>query len=104
MVPPEGGTTNEQPTVQVIHPGLHFGSELLTQDTRGACSLWMSRMLSLPSISIELTPRCNQRCIYCYNPWRGAPSPATEEMDTGQVCELIDRVLGPRGHTYSLLL
>jgi radical SAM protein with 4Fe4S-binding SPASM domain len=61
-------------------------------------------MLSLPSISIELTPRCNQRCVYCYNPWRGTPDPPREEMDTAQVCALIDKVLADaelRGVTLS---
>ena len=50
-------------------------------------------MLSLPSVAIELTPRCNQRCVYCYNAWRGAEPEAGQELGTAEVCDLIDRIL-----------
>jgi radical SAM protein with 4Fe4S-binding SPASM domain len=30
----------------------------------------MQKKLLLRSLSIELTPRCNQGCVYCYNAWR----------------------------------
>lgn len=50
-------------------------------------------MLKLRSFALELTPRCNQQCLYCYNPWRNEPARATEELSTEEICGLVDRVL-----------
>ncbi|MBC8874168.1 MAG: radical SAM protein [Planctomycetes bacterium] len=50
-------------------------------------------MLKLRSLALELTPRCNQQCLYCYNPWRSEPARATEEFSTDEICGLVDRVL-----------
>lgn len=51
-------------------------------------------VLSLRSIALELTPRCNQRCLYCYNAWRGqAAAPPATELTTAQVCGLVDKAL-----------
>jgi radical SAM protein with 4Fe4S-binding SPASM domain len=50
-------------------------------------------MLKLRSLAWELTPRCNQRCLYCYNPWRSDSARATEELSTDEICGLVDRVL-----------
>ena len=49
-------------------------------------------MLTLHSIAIELTPRCNQRCVYCYNAWRGQAE-VGDELTGEAICRLIDRVL-----------
>jgi len=49
-------------------------------------------MLDFSSIWVELTPRCNQRCVYCYNAWRGEPEAAVGELTADQVCTLIDKV------------
>ena len=53
----------------------------------GAC------MLTLPSLALELTPRCNQRCVYCYNPWRGRPAAPGDELGTAALRALVDRIL-----------
>jgi radical SAM protein with 4Fe4S-binding SPASM domain len=45
------------------------------------------------SIAIELTPRCNQHCVYCYNAWRGNATGAGPELDGPAWCGLIDRIL-----------
>ncbi|MBM4039414.1 MAG: radical SAM protein [Planctomycetes bacterium] len=50
-------------------------------------------MLKLRSVAFELTPRCNQRCLYCYNAWREEGAPVGGELSTGQVCGLVDKVL-----------
>jgi len=50
-------------------------------------------MLKLRSLALELTPRCNQQCLYCYNPWRREPTGATEELSTEEICGLVDKVL-----------
>jgi len=49
--------------------------------------------LSLRSIAFELTPRCNQRCLYCYNAWREEGAAEGTELSAGQVCALVDKVL-----------
>ena len=50
-------------------------------------------MLKLRSLAIELTPRCNQQCVYCYNAWRGEPASADSELSTDRLKTLVDRVL-----------
>jgi radical SAM protein with 4Fe4S-binding SPASM domain len=50
-------------------------------------------MLKFRSIAFELTPRCNQRCLYCYNAWREAGAAEGGELSTGQVCGLVDKAL-----------
>ncbi len=50
-------------------------------------------VLKLRSIAIELTPRCNQRCLYCYNAWRDEAAPPAGELATAQVCGLVDKAL-----------
>lgn len=49
--------------------------------------------LGLRSIAIELTSRCNQRCLYCYNAWRGDAVLPGGELSTEQVCALVDKAL-----------
>jgi len=50
-------------------------------------------MLKLHSIAIELTPRCNQRCVYCYNAWRGGDITAGQELSGEVIRRLVDRIL-----------
>jgi radical SAM protein with 4Fe4S-binding SPASM domain len=50
-------------------------------------------MLQLRSIAIELTPRCNQHCVYCYNPWRSSPADQADELNTADIRSLVDRIL-----------
>ena len=50
-------------------------------------------MLKLRCLAFELTRRCNQQCVYCYNPWRASPADAAEELSTAEVCRLVDRIL-----------
>jgi len=50
-------------------------------------------MLKVRSIALELTPRCNQQCTYCYNAWRGGAAAPGGELTTGEIRGLVDRVL-----------
>ena len=50
-------------------------------------------MLKLRSLALELTPRCNQQCVYCYNSWRSNPAGATAELPVAEICRLVDRVV-----------
>ncbi len=49
----------------------------------------------LPSLALEVTPRCNQRCSYCYNAWRGEDkgAGAARVPELCVLTELVDRVL-----------
>jgi radical SAM protein with 4Fe4S-binding SPASM domain len=47
----------------------------------------------LPSLALEVTPRCNQHCSYCYNAWRGDKKGAAREPPLRELTELIDCVL-----------
>ena len=51
--------------------------------------------MRLHSMALELTARCNQRCTYCYNAWRGRGDEARGQTDlsTSEWTCLIDRVL-----------
>ncbi len=45
-----------------------------------------------PYYILELTPRCTQDCLYCYNVWKQRPDLVTGELDTQGWCELIARL------------
>lgn len=45
------------------------------------------------SISIELTARCNQKCAYCYNPWREDDGKSVGVAERGLLLERVRRVL-----------
>lgn len=53
----------------------------------------MDKKLYLPSLALEVTPRCNQRCSYCYNAWRGSETSAADEPALQDLVRLIDLVL-----------
>ena len=54
-------------------------------------------MLKLRSLALELTPRCNQQCVYCYNAWRGGEAPPEAELTTTEWCDLIGRAVDEAG-------
>lgn len=47
----------------------------------------------MKSIAVEVTARCNQKCSYCYNPWRGDGGAAVGELESPRLLSLLDRVL-----------
>jgi len=54
-------------------------------------------MRELPSLWLELTPRCNLACQFCYNPWRGGskadhPEQVAPEVLRAQIARVLDRV------------
>jgi len=48
---------------------------------------------SLKTLFFELTPRCNQKCIYCYNPWREDNGRRIEEPDSEAIYQLLGSVM-----------
>lgn len=43
------------------------------------------------SLLYEVTPRCNLRCLHCYNVWKDEVAYSTDELDTDKALELIER-------------
>ncbi|MGI8414120.1 MAG: radical SAM protein [Solirubrobacteraceae bacterium] len=61
-------------------------------------------MLAGQSLWLELTPRCNLACAFCYNPWRAAPKsdhPASVGYD--ELLAGIERLLGRVDFSYVAL-
>lgn len=44
------------------------------------------------SLAIELTPYCNQKCGYCYNDWRDAPS-SIDPLPAAELLSLVERAV-----------
>jgi MoaA/NifB/PqqE/SkfB family radical SAM enzyme len=58
---------------------------------------WLSDRGILPSALIELTYRCNQRCVHCFNPGAAhapgeKPCRDGDELSTAEVCRLLDEL------------
>ena len=53
------------------------------------------------TIAFEVTPRCDQRCGFCYNVWKGACGDRypTGELPTAELCSLISRAVDESGGT-----
>jgi pyrroloquinoline quinone biosynthesis protein E len=51
----------------------------------------------LTVVLFEVTARCNNRCIYCYNVWKLRDATAPADVPTGQALELLRRVAAGRG-------
>lgn len=49
------------------------------------------------SVAAELTPRCNRRCLYCYNDWRDKGVPERPELSASEWIDLADSVLRQTG-------
>jgi len=45
-----------------------------------------------PFFVLELTPRCNNNCLYCYNVWKQIPDYPTEELDTAGWKKVIKKI------------
>ncbi|MBI2901477.1 MAG: radical SAM protein [Planctomycetes bacterium] len=45
------------------------------------------------SLIVEVTPRCNLECLYCYNVWKGSHPYPKGELDTAAICRLLDKVI-----------
>lgn len=52
-----------------------------------------ARRVRLKSFVFEATPRCNHRCLHCYNVWKNPPPYPTGELPTGETLELLDAML-----------
>jgi radical SAM protein with 4Fe4S-binding SPASM domain len=50
------------------------------------------------SLVLEVTRRCNHRCLHCYNVWKNAtPYPQAEELGTAEMLAMVGRVLDNTG-------
>jgi radical SAM protein with 4Fe4S-binding SPASM domain len=45
------------------------------------------------SLIFEVTQRCNQACLYCYNVWKGAAGYPRGELDTARTLDLLAKAL-----------
>ncbi|MFH1531191.1 MAG: radical SAM protein [Pseudomonadota bacterium] len=46
---------------------------------------------------VEVTPRCNLACTFCYNPWRCEDGPVPSPLSTGALLEACRRFAGMSG-------
>jgi len=46
---------------------------------------------------VEVTPRCNLACTFCYNPWRCESASAPPSLSTGDLLEACRRFIGCSG-------
>lgn len=46
-----------------------------------------------PSFILELTKKCNQDCLYCYNVWKADDTYPREELDTDNYIALLDKII-----------
>jgi radical SAM protein with 4Fe4S-binding SPASM domain len=53
----------------------------------------MQQKPHLRALAFELTPRCNQRCVYCYNAWREDNGLEIGEPDSDTIKRLLGLVL-----------
>lgn len=49
------------------------------------------------SLLYEVTPRCNLKCLHCYNVWKDGFAYAEEELSTQQALELIKKAIKESG-------
>ncbi|MHC4084090.1 MAG: radical SAM protein [Planctomycetota bacterium] len=49
------------------------------------------------SLLYEVTPRCNLKCLHCYNVWKDEVAYAKEELSTQQALELIKKAIKESG-------
>ena len=49
--------------------------------------------MMLPSVlTVELTYRCNHKCLFCYCPWENEPSLKEAELSTDEWKKIFDKV------------
>lgn len=48
---------------------------------------------SLDELWFEVEQRCNLRCRFCYNPWRGGASPTPADLSADEAAAALERVL-----------
>lgn len=46
----------------------------------------------IPGYSLELTKRCNNNCLYCYNAWKRVSNYSTDEMSNQETKDIIDKL------------
>ncbi len=50
-------------------------------------------MTPRPSLAVELTSACNQKCTYCYNAWREDDGRSVGALPTEELVAILDRLL-----------
>ena len=61
-------------------------------------------MVLPPSVVLELTYRCNHRCLFCSCPWEapGSAYPKGKELDLKEWMEVVDRLYAKGVRTFSV--
>lgn len=54
--------------------------------------LFPSRKLNLGSVVVEVTPRCNLNCSFCYNHWKKDGCQPPEEKGYGEIIKVLARL------------
>ena len=49
------------------------------------------------ALAVEVTPRCNRDCLYCYNSWRAGAVPAEAPLPAATLVSLVDAALEASG-------
>jgi radical SAM protein with 4Fe4S-binding SPASM domain len=49
------------------------------------------------ALAVEVTPRCDRDCLYCYNVWRAGAVPADPPLSAGALVSLVDSALRASG-------
>jgi pyrroloquinoline quinone biosynthesis protein E len=53
---------------------------------------WLLQAAGYKTINWEVTPDCNQSCLFCYNVWK-QQSYSSNSLDTQQMIHILDRIL-----------
>jgi radical SAM protein with 4Fe4S-binding SPASM domain len=85
------GSENPQPNYATQNEGMSGGIRQLTS-VEMDFNDWLLKQGKLPSAFIELTYRCNQRCVHCFNP--GAAHTPNEQPDRNTNELTTKKVLG----------
>lgn len=86
--------TLPNPTPEPSSTGAGFASGAASNSVEADFYDWLSDRKILPSALIELTYRCNQRCVHCFNPGAArAPSEVPRrngsELTTAEICGVL---------------
>jgi radical SAM protein with 4Fe4S-binding SPASM domain len=88
-------STESPITYSTSHPSSHSETEMSFQQLESEFSDWVLENGGLWSLFYEMTYRCNERCVHCFNPGAAhleeqKPQRNTKELTTTEVIAMID--------------